>query len=303
MRNTFWLGIFYIFLSAVAFGVMPILAKYAYEGGVNVISLLSLRFLFAALLFFVFLKASGQKWAVQRGQLAALFVLGAVCYMAQSMLYFTAVKYIPASLVALLLYTFPVFVAVLAYLFEGEKITLSIANAIGLSLIGLLLVLGTSFQKVNVLGIGLALGAAVVYSVYIIIGNRVVRGVPPLVTSMFVAIFASMSLLVTGLFSGELSFSFSTKSWLAIAGISLISTVLAMLTFFKGLEYIGSTRASIFSMVEPLVTFIFSALLFGERFTLVQGMGGLIVLTGAALVVYAQGKREKQEKDSQSRTV
>jgi drug/metabolite transporter (DMT)-like permease len=107
------------------------------------------------------------------------------------------------------------------------------------------------------------------------------------VTSSFVTLFAGLSFFAASFASGTLDFNFASAAWLPVAGLAFLSTVVSVLTFFRGLELIGSTRASILSIIEPLVTVVFSALLFSERLTALQILGGFGVLGGAGLVVWA----------------
>jgi drug/metabolite transporter (DMT)-like permease len=281
-----------VLLSTLGFGLMPIFALFTYGEGVNVVTLLQLRFAFAALLLFVFLRLRGEKIAVSRRELALLFVLGGVLYACQASFYFSSVRYIPASLAALLLYTYPVFVAGLSVVVDKEKLTIATVLAMAVSIAGLTLVLGASPANVNPLGVLLALGAAVVYSLYIVLGNRVVKQLSPTVTSAFAALFAALVLSASGLASGGLDYHFTLHAWLALLAIVAFSTIMAMLTLFRGLELIGPTRASILSTVEPLITFGFSALFFADRLTLTQLAGGVAVLAGAVLVIKTreQGK-------------
>lgn len=278
-------GAFLVSVSAVGFGVMPILALYAYAGGANVASLLVLRFSLTSMALFACIAGQGTKVQLTRRQLLSLAVLGGVLYALQANLYLHAVRFVSPALAALVLYTYPVLVALLSFVIDREVIQASTALAILLCFAGVAMIVGVSGAQANLTGILLALGAAATYSCYIVVSNRVIKQLPPLVTSAFVALFAALSLLVTGAATHALQFSFSAQAWLAILGVTLFSTIMAMLTFFAGLERIGSTRAAIISAFEPLVTTGFSALLFHERLTALQAAGGLAVLLGAILVI------------------
>lgn len=292
--SQFHKGVTLIIISAVSFGLLPLFATYAYQAGVNVTTLLFLRFTIASSLFLGYLIVRRENLSINRSQLVSLLLLGGVLYNMQSNLYFSSVQYIPASLAVLLLYTYPVFVTLLASLVDRETIGKKVWFAIGISFLGLILVLGNSFGKVNLFGVSIAFGAAVVYSCYIVLGNRVIKGISPLVTSSFVTLFAAIALLITGLVKGSLDFSFPAEGWLPVLGIVIFPTLIAISTFFKGMEYIGSTRASILSMIEPLITIGFSAWLLGERMSFIQGFGSLIVITGALLVVL-EGEKNKEQ--------
>ena len=284
--HSFGLGVLLIMLSAFGFGLMPIFATYAYAGGVNVPTLLFLRFSLAAVCLFVYLFWRRTVWRLGRREMSALLFLGAVLYTMQSAFYFSAVRYIPASLAALVLYLYPVFVAGLAVWLDKETLSLHTALPAVLSLTGIAVVLGAPLDEVDGFGVLLAFGAAIVYSVYITLGRRVVAAVSPLMTSAMISAFAALSFLVFGLADSSLQFAFSGATWAVIVGVVVFSTILAMATFFAGMERIGATRASILSTVEPVVTIGCSALLLGEKLSWLQGFGALLVLTGAVWVVW-----------------
>ena len=284
------LGILLVFLSAFGFGLMPIFALFAYRGGVNVVTLLFLRFFIAAICFLVYLLARRTRWHVSRRSLASLFILGSILYSVQSMFYFSAVQYIPASLAALILYLYPVLVALLAAVVEKEQISLQMVAAAVVSLVGIAVVLGAPLDQLDGGGMALAFGAALVYSVYITLGRRVVADVPAVVTSALVAAFAALSFLLFGSATQSLVFDISWSTWVVILGVVAFSTLLAMAAFFGGMERIGATRASILSTVEPVITIAFSALLLGESFTWIQAGGAMLVLAAAACVI-SQGRQ------------
>ncbi|MGC7845799.1 DMT family transporter [Desulforudis sp. 1088] len=283
--NPFFVGVSLVIVSAVGFGLLPILALYAYQAGASVTTLLFVRFSLASLALLTYAAVKVKEWPATRFQWASLFVLGGVFYTVQSSSYLSSVKYIPASLAALLLYSYPIFVTVLSYLVNKEKLTVLRLLSIGLCSLGTAMILGVSFDAVNFLGVFLALTAAVVYSCYIVLGNSVVAQLSPIVTSAFVSSFASLSLLIIALSTGTLEFRLSLNAWAAMCGIALFSTVIAMFAFFQGLKFIGSTRASIISTAEPLVTVAFAAALWQEKLTLLQMLGGLSVMAGGVFAV------------------
>ena len=288
--NRFYIGVLYVVLSAAAFGFMPIFAIYAYQGGFTVMTLLALRFLLTAILFFLVIGITKQRWKLSVKQLLSLVLMGSVMYAAQSFTYFSAVTFIPASLAALLLYTFPIYVTILAFFVEKEPLSRQTVLAILLSLGGLTMILGTSFGQVNLTGVLLALTAAIVYALYILTGNRLVKEIRSLFDTAFICLCASITFFTVGASTGQLQFIIQPQGWWALIGVVMISTVVSMFTFFKGLDLIGSTKSSILSTVEPFVTVLLSTLLLGEHLTWLQLVGGGTVLAGAMLVVTSRSK-------------
>jgi drug/metabolite transporter (DMT)-like permease len=285
----FW-GYIYIILSATSFALIPVFAIYAYEDGVSTTTLLFLRFAIASIIFFSYIFLKMRNWKITKKQIVYLILLGGILYTMQSTFYFTSVKYIPASLAALLLYLHPIFVAILSFIFNKEKLSKKIIIAVTLALTGIVMVLGSPKGEINLTGILFAVGAAVMYSIYIIIGDRVTKKVSPMITCAFISLFSACSLFIGGSFTHTISFQFGKIGWIMAVGVALFCSVIAMFTFFAGMNIIGPTKASILSMIEPVVTFILSTILFQERMSTLQLMGGVIVLFGAILVVLASKK-------------
>ena len=268
--------------SAAGFGLMPIFARYAYSAGLTVSTLLFLRFVLAATLLFGYLAIRRQlPRRVTARQIGALLLLGAVLYALQSLFYFSAVEHISPALAVLLLYLYPAIVLLLTSALSRRRPPLAAVGAILLSLAGMALVLGRPSAALSVVGVLYALGAAVVYATYIVVGDRTSAGLPPMTTSAFIALFAGTSFLAVGTGTDELRFDFPATAWIPILGVTIVSTVVAIGAFFAGMAVIGPTRASIMSMVEPVVGIGAAWVLLGEAMTPLQVLGGVIVLAGA----------------------
>ncbi|WDZ83824.1 DMT family transporter [Micromonospora cathayae] len=282
MSRTVWRGSALVAVSAAGFGLMPVFARYAYSAGLTVSTLLFLRFAVAATLLFGYLAVRRRlPRRVTARQFGALLLLGAVLYALQSLFYFSAVEHISPALAVLLLYLYPAFVLLLSSALGRYRPPLAGVVAILLSLAGMALVLGRPSAAVNLVGVLYAVGAAGVYAVYIVVGDRTSAGLPPLTTSAFVASFAGTSFLVVGTGTGELRFGFPAHAWLPVLGVAVVSTVVAIGAFFAGMAVIGPTRASIMSMVEPVVSIGAAWVLLGEAMTPWQALGGAVVLAGA----------------------
>jgi drug/metabolite transporter (DMT)-like permease len=285
-------GAWFIVASATGFASLGILIKCAFAGGANISTILAGRFLIAALFLLIFLRVRGISIALSRRSAFQLILMGAVGYGGMSGLYANSIHYLPASLTGMILYTYPALVALLAVLIGDEQFTRMKGAALLLCSAGLVLVLGASFDGARIEGVLSVLGAAVIYSCYILIGNRILKNIDPLVTSLYVCSSAGLAFLVYGVATGELLLSMSPVAWLSILGIAVFPTLFGVIGFFAGLRLIGATNASIISTLEPLITVLLSALLLGERITALQGLGGAVLLTGAiTLQVWGNGVR------------
>jgi drug/metabolite transporter (DMT)-like permease len=278
--------------SAASFGAMAVLGKLAYDCGANVGTLLALRFLMASALFWALVLAAGppgELRALGGRDVAVALGLGAGGYAAQAGGYFAALERIDASLVSLLIYTFPAMVAGAALILGRERFDARRATALGLASGGVVLVLaGAGAGALDPLGTALALGAAVVYSAYILVSEGAARRMRPSVLSALVCSGAATSLTAGSALLGELRpGELTVAGWGWLACLAVISTVAAVSLFFAGLRRVGPTTASILSTVEPLVTVLLAYLVFGEMLGMVQMLGGALVV-GGVLVLNAR---------------
>jgi len=277
-------GYIFTIISAVSFGIMPILARYAYASGADPITVLFLRFLIAAVLMFAILFV--RKIPLPRGRtLFHLFLMGGLGYVGQSMCYFNALTMASASLVSLLLYLYPVLVTVLSAIFLKDKITPVKLAALGLALAGAFLTIGFSSEGTP-LGIVLGVGAAVIYSVYIVAGSRVMQNVQALPASA--VIMASAGLVYGGLAAVRGTVLPSTPGgWLAILGIAVLCTVVAITTFMAGIVRIGPTNAATVSTLEPVVAVVLAGLLLNESLSPLKLAGGALILAAVVILTRA----------------
>jgi drug/metabolite transporter (DMT)-like permease len=282
------IGIILVGISAASFGTFAILGRYAYADGMDAPTVLFLRFSLATLVLCPIVTV--RREALPRGPtLVRLVGMGAIGYVGQAMAYLTALKYASSGLVALLLYLYPIFVALLSAIVLREKITQPTAQALALALIGLGLTVGP--EGGQLLGILLAIAAAMIYSVYILVGTQVLRQVSPLMSSTI--IFGSAA-AVSGLLmlAGGPHWPASRAGWANIGVIVIIATVVPVVTFLGGLERIGPTNAALLSTLEPAVTVVLAALLLGERLQPLSLLGGSLILLAVVLLTRNELRRQ-----------
>lgn len=188
-------GFFFGILAAVSYGVNPLGAKYLYEEGFNVESVLIYRYGLAALIIGVIMVGkiiTGRKVAstlrqaqctaspatgyesfkVSRGELSTLIALG-LLFVVSSLTLYCSFLYMDSGVACSLLFVYPVMTAVLMAMLYGEKITKTTAAAIALSLVGVLLLYkGDGETVLSTVGVLLVMVSALSYALYIIVANR-----------------------------------------------------------------------------------------------------------------------------------
>ena len=275
-------GTILVFVSAIAFGFQPIFAKLAYSQGVGVDELLFVRFLLAFLIMGAFLVTSHKLVLPKRMDLLALIILGALVYFLQSTFYFTALLFSPVAIVALILYTYPVFVTLGAYMLGWERVPRRLAGVFVMALIGLVLV-ANPFGTAIGLGVVLAFASSIIYTLYILSSSRILRRVKGEVAAFYVMGAASVTFGLTGALTGSIRLNWSLAGWFWVLTISLVCTVFAATTFFLGISRIGPSRAALISLVEPVTSVVLSLVLFGNRLIISQWFGGLLILVSTAI--------------------
>ncbi|MFI6832398.1 DMT family transporter [Kribbella sp. NPDC050241] len=277
------MGALFCLLSAAGFGAMAVFGKLSYDAGVSVDALLLVRFGLAGAVLLAIALARGALRNLPRTAVLAGLGMGVFGYAAQAGLYFSALARIDASLVALILYVYPVLVMAGAVVLRRERASRRRVWALGLALVGIGLVLsGAATGRFDMVGALLALGAAIVYTGYILVGDRV--DISPLALAALVCTGAFGTFLLTGLVRGGTDLGFAPAGWLWLGALALVSTVAAILLFFAGMARVGPSVASILSILEPVVTVIAAAVVFGEVLTPIQWLGGALVLSAVLIV-------------------
>ena len=285
------MGTLFCLGSGAAFGAMAVFGKLAYGEGATVGTLLAVRFSLAAALFWA-AGAATRRWRARdalavpgaRDILIGLG-LGAGGYALQAGCYFAALQRVDASLLALLVYTFPAIVAVAAIALGRERAD---ARRIGVLVVasgGIALLVAGGAGALDPLGAALGVTAAVTYSAYILVSDGIAKRVRPQVLAALVCTGAAVALTLGSAALGDLRLGELTAAgWGWLAALAAISTVGAIGLFFAGLARVGPTSASILATVEPVVTVLLAFLVFSETLTSIQLGGGALVLAAAATI-------------------
>ena len=216
--------------------------------------------------------------------------MGAIGYATQSGLFFGALERMDASLLALILYVYPALVLVGAVALGRECASARRVAALAIALAGTALVLvGAASGSLDALGTAMGFGAAVAYTIYILTGDRVGAGVPPVALAALVCAGATVTFGVTSSVRGGPELGFGAGGWAWVGAIAVVSTVGAMLAFFAGLARVGPSAASILSTLEPVVTVALAAAAFGESLGAVQLVGGALVLSAVIVMQWPAG--------------
>jgi drug/metabolite transporter (DMT)-like permease len=278
-------GIAEILLSGFCFGFLGILGKLVYEKGATPGELLSLRFLMAsACLWTYFVVRNFSRTKIPIKVVFHCALLGILGYAIFSSFFFHALTGLSASLTVLLLYLYPVMVAVGGWAMFGEKIPRSKWVAIPLAVSGLVALVWGDFQVTKLSALLFGIGAAVFYSVYILASSRLLRGIDPLVSATYIQTFAGLALAATFLRNFDRAQALLVDGWHLYLAIAVVCSVFAMSLFLSGLQKLKSWEASILSLAEPITGVALAMIFLGDRLALGQIFGASAVFTALVFV-------------------
>jgi drug/metabolite transporter (DMT)-like permease len=318
-RRDHAIGLVLVVVSACAFGSGALFAKPVYAAGLDWMALLAWRFLIAAAASWLWLLAFPAHRAalkqVSRRRILVLLVLGAL-YVGNSGTYFAALETVPASLAALIVYIFPALVAVLTLRYGRPLAGQRAWIALGLASLGVALAVGgiAPGSMPPILGLVLTLASPIIYAVWIILAARLggerseeerialqdaetsmhpeTTDAAPATAIMTTATFAVFWVAAMATGRPTTPADVPDAAWVGLIGVGLVSTALAMQTFYAGWRRIGAANASLVSTVEPVYTIVLATILFGEILTGVQILGGALVIIGVLLAQTGQRQGE-----------
>ena len=284
-----WPGLLLATVGAIAFSGKAIIVKLAYRHGVDAVTLIMYRMLFALPMFLLLAWWAGRgKPALTTRDKLAVLGLGFTGYYLASFLDFAGLAYISASLERLILYLNPTLVLAMGLLLFKRKVTQRQLIALAVSYCGVLLVFGHEITLVGshvVLGAALVFGSAVSYAVYLVYSGEEVRRLGALRLTGLATTVACVLCIVQFLVLRPMSAINVAPEviWLSVLNAT-VCTFAPVLMVMMAIERIGATMAAQTGMIGPMSTILMGVLILGEPFTVWVAAGTLLVLTGIWLL-------------------
>lgn len=272
-----------IVVSAFSFGSISVLTVLTMSAGVPLLTAMVWRYVLGAVLVGGIAEIK-QIRLLSRQRIVQLMLIGGVGQALITYLSLHALGYIPVGPLAFLFYTYPAWVALLAAIRRTERLTPIRVFALMLALVGVTIMVGAPTEKLNPIGVLLALGSALLYSAYLPALEHVQHGLPALLSTFLLIVGAAVSFVIAALFAGELFVPRGTAIWSNIFLLALVSTVIAFSSLIKGLSVLGPVRTAIIATVEPFFTAILGALVLGNQFGPATLIGGVLI-AAAVLVI------------------
>ncbi len=285
-----WPGLALAALGAVAFSGKAIIVKLAYRHGVDAVSLIMLRMLFALPLFIGLAWWAGRgKPPLSRRDAVAIFGLGFSGYYLSSFLDFAGLAYISASLERLILYLNPTLVLLLGGLLFKRPVTGRQVLALAISYAGVLLVFGQELHLQGpdvLLGVALVFGSALSYACYLLFSGQEVQRLGSLRLTGLATSVACLLCIAQFFILRPASSAFAVPAeviWLSLMNATAC-TFAPVLMVMMAIERLGASLAAQTGMVGPMSTILMGVVILGEPFTPWVLAGSLLVLCGVWLL-------------------
>ena len=279
------IGVVYVILSAILFGMMPLLARIAYAHGSNAYTVAFTRFFFGSIVLGIIISALPDcTIKISKSQFLTLLKLSAPYAMMPILLY-VSYTYIDSGMATTLHFTYPIAVMLIMVVFCKARLDTKQILCAALCVGGMAL-LYTPNGQISVLGILLAVASGIVYAVYIVLlGKSGAKELHSLVLAFWISLLSTAEIGLIALFSGNLIFRLEAAGWAAEVGMALFATVFALVLFQKGVFLCGEVKASLFSTFEPLTGIVIGVIVFHEVLSTKEVVGMLGILTAAVLLV------------------
>lgn len=294
MRSNMIRGYLYIIASALIFGCMPLGAKLIYAEGVNSLSLVFLRNLFALPALAILVKLQGQSLKVSPKALPGVALVAVMGCCVTPLLLYQSYQYIASGTATVFHFIYPAAVVLGGMLFLRERVSWKRLLCVLLCTLGICLFYNPG-EPIDLTGAGLALLSGVTYAAYILLltvfQNKSLSGFR---FTFYVAIVCAVVMGLVCLCSGELRFPVSIKGWLLCAVFSLAVCVGAVVLFQQGTLLAGAQRASILSTVEPITSILVGVVAFAEPVNLRTVLGSCMVVLASILIAVFDMREQKK---------
>jgi drug/metabolite transporter (DMT)-like permease len=265
----------FIVISALSFGSISVLTVLTTSVGVSLITAMTWRYVLAALLLLAAPQVRSLR-STSRRKVIQLVLIGGLGQAVITYLSLHALEYISVGPLAFLFYTYPAWVALLAAV-RGERLTPIRVIALILALTGVTIMVGAPTERLNPVGVALALGSALLYSAYLPALEHVQEGVPALLSTFLLIAGAAAAFLIAAAVTGDLRLPVGMGVWTNIALLAFVSTVIAFSSLIKGLAVLGPVRTAIIATVEPFFTAVLGILILKNEPRTATLVGGILI--------------------------
>ncbi len=281
----------YVIASGILYGFLGFLGTNIIQNHISLSNMLFWRFLVAGCWMLIFSAKRNYQVNIfaksNKGILFFMFMLGAIGYAGASGFYFIASRYTGTGIAMVIFFCYPIMVLLFAWLAQGKKITIGTMVTLITLIVGLYLLQDSKKHVLSLVGIFWSILAALSYAIYVI-GSKKYSSlkIDSSLLTIMVCFGCACIFFIFAIFTHSLFFPWSIRAWIFLLALGILATAVPIQLMLEGLKHVSSMRASIISVLEPLVTLLVGILLMHEPVSGLQLFGAFIVLAGTMLVLF-----------------
>jgi drug/metabolite transporter (DMT)-like permease len=276
-----WTGLALVVGGAVAYAITPAVVALG-RSTVSLIDLLTYRAVITAAILTFVLAISGRGRTVLSGRPRRGVLIGATFLSADVLLFFGSLAYVETSIAVAIGFLYPTVVLILMAAFARRRPQMSELLLSLLALGGVAaMTLSSGAGRIEAVGLIMLVGCITVYSLYVLLANRLVQDTPPMAMAVQVQAGVALTVGTIGVLTGQLTPLGSPEAWRQVLLQSLLLAV-AMTAYFAGLARLGPALASTSDTIQPAVALVAGAVLLGESVTAMKVVGVGMVITAIA---------------------
>ena len=270
-------GYIYTALSAIIFGLMPLLTKIIIARGATSLTIAFFRVFYVTIVLFFVLKIKKidlylEKRDLLSAMLTSIFGSGLTIIILNE-----SYNYVDTGIATSLHFLYPLFVAILCCFFYGEKIKKKQILSLSFALVGIICFM--SKGNGSLFGYFLAIASGLTYAFYLVKMDKTgLVKMNALKLSFYLALFTTIEIFTINLFMQDVVFKMDAIAYGLLLVLALSSSFLATVLLQKGVLLLGSTRASFICLLEPVTSMIVGILWLNEALTFNKGLGGLAII-------------------------
>ena len=286
-----------IILAACFWGSMGIFVRRLGTYGFGSIQIVAIRVTLAAVIFcIIMLVTQKSESRISRKDIPLFLGLGFGSILFFTVCYFSAIKIMPLSTAAILLYTSPIWIMLMSALFFHEKMNKTKIAALALAFTGCVLVSGISGDGITVNGLLLGLGSGIGYGLYSILGTIALRRYSPYVVTAYTFLIAAIGSLIICRPADMISKFSSAEKPVGLIVLciltAVITAVIPFLAYTIGLRSVEAGKAGILATIEPMVATVIGIICFSEALTFLSAIGILLILAAVVILNRPADKRK-----------
>ncbi|MGI5897053.1 MAG: DMT family transporter [Oscillospiraceae bacterium] len=284
-------GILYTVLSAVLFGITPLLVSQTYEMGSNPETFTFYRNLLVLPVLAAIMLVRHISFYLSWRELVLFFVFGIVGFAVTVLTLYSSYQYVGVGTATTLHFLYPVFVALICRICLKERLGAAKITALVAATCGVAFFIDWA-HGAALEGVLLAVVSGLAYAVYMVgLDKTRLRSVSPFKISFYMAAAAAGALLVYNIPTQKIVFALPPLTLLYTFTGALCTSLFAAVLLQLGVKYLSAVTAAIFCLFEPVTSVVSGWLVLGEELSLLKIIGSIVILASVAFLTLAKGKR------------